>query len=222
MTVLRLLILTVLSVAILHDAQAHITDKPRFKVNGVVIVWSGGEGDIQARTPIANAGKSVTSQSQTSTDFPAHIVQTIALENTPSQTVHALDQEATASKSFFVASNTAFNIDAELTNSNAFPPSALTAMPFKLSVSTQGDGPVRFGTKAQLPHSAGADSGMDRNLKTLADIQTRRTIFRGNQKTAARVGTISEQSVKFTMQHASAPATSNAEKAQITLTVFVP
>lgn len=129
-----------------------------------------------------------------------------------------LNRVSSASSTFYVASNTAFNIDAELEASETFPAATRASTSFELSVDRQGHGPLSFGSHAQLPHSQGAHAGIAADVKTLNDITSRRTIFTGDQRTAARPGSIAEQSVRFTTHLEN----SAASQANVLLTVYVP
>ncbi|MEO0722311.1 MAG: hypothetical protein AAFY43_09210 [Pseudomonadota bacterium] len=110
-------------------------------------------------------------------------------------------RRAELTTSFYVASNTAFNIDAE-----AFP----ATEPFmdqirvrvRTSLSGSGEG-VNFGSAAQFPHSDGAAGGGVPNGRRLSRLTPggNQRIFRGNQRTAASAGSIADQSVRFDMRY---------------------
>lgn len=203
----------------LIGTQASITHKPHFKVEGVVIVWGGTSGSVSTQMPDAQAGQSV--------EFTAQLpVITGNLTPVSANRDGAARPLIETSNHFFVASNTAFSVDAELTNSATLR--AVTFEDINLTIKTylsDADHPT-LGTRAQYPHSAGSSGGVAPGVQTLADIRTRTTIFRGNQRTAAEPGTIKEQSIKFEMTYEMSkierPGNIIAAHSVVTYTVFVP
>ena len=103
--------------------------------------------------------------------------------------------------SFYVASNVPFNLDAQATQAGgAFAAILLDRISIRMSVTQSGDDGLRFGDRAQLPHSDGPTGGMT-NINTLFQIFNRQTIFQGNQATAAGRGSIADQSVRFDIDY---------------------
>lgn len=104
--------------------------------------------------------------------------------------------------SFYVASNSAFNID--VIASSAGDPADLNLIRLRMRMSESGnDDGLSFGAAAQLPHTgntnrSGVQWGGYRRLSTLTG---GRDIFRGNRRTAATNGTITDQSVRFDLDY---------------------
>ena len=212
MPLLRLIFLSFFAnIAMCGLSEASIVDTPKFEIKGLVIVWVGETSEIQATAPTAKIGSSINVTS-------AARVQTASLRPIAPIGEVVLNRVSSASSTFYVASNTAFNIDAELEASETFPAATRASTSFELSVDRQGHGPLSFGSHAQLPHSQGAHAGIAADVKTLNDITSRRTVFTGDQRTAARPGSIAEQSVRFTTHLEN----SAASQANILLTVYVP
>ncbi|MEL7128450.1 MAG: hypothetical protein AAGK23_02795 [Pseudomonadota bacterium] len=193
-------------------ANADIIDQPRFDVPGLVIVWgaeSGTSPQISDRFQ-AKAGRAVQARADLPVAFGSGRLVPISgpLEKNTAET-----DAAYAASRFFVASNTAFSIDAEL---EAADPQPLDRISFDFSVSLSGG-------RAQYPHSAGPDGGMDKSVKTLGDLEQRTTVFRGNRRTAARRGTIRDQSVRFDAELISRiPHLETSRLPDIIFTVYVP
>ncbi|NBC20278.1 MAG: hypothetical protein GVY06_04405 [Alphaproteobacteria bacterium] len=130
--------------------------------------------------------------------------------------------------SFYVASNTAFAIDAEAsaTTSDNF---ALTDVGFDMAVTQSGDDGLAFGSAAQFPHSGGAGGGVSGSISTLDDLSTAANVFTGDQRTAASTGSIADQSVRFDVTYSLGGAAgydlsmgAGEIEADVTYTVFVP
>lgn len=117
---------------------------------------------------------------------------------------------ATPQTSFYVASNTAFNISAEITDVDlgpAFPgfsAAVLNAVSLVMEVAPVGaertDGGFSYGASAQPPHSGGEQAGFATPL-TLPTLLAPTTVFTGNQRTAATPGSIADQSVRFDLSY---------------------
>lgn len=135
--------------------------------------------------------------------------------------------------SFYVASNTAFDIKAVANNLNTsgdFTGLGLANIGYSLAVNTTGatEGGVTWGTDAQDP-SAGGGSGVVAAIVDLDDISASTKVFDGGQKTAASTGTIVSQSVRFDATYTLGGATgydlslgAGLIEADVTYTVFVP
>lgn len=104
--------------------------------------------------------------------------------------------DATFASSFYVASNTAFAIDAQASITAATNFTA-TDVAYDLSVTQTGDDGLAFGGNAQFPHSGGATGGVSATVATLADMAAPTQVFLGDQRTAATPGSIADQSVRF-------------------------
>ncbi len=104
--------------------------------------------------------------------------------------------------SFYVATNTAFNID--VVASPVGDPADLNLIRLRMRMTQSGnDGGLSFGSAAQIPHSGnGAASGVQWNgYRRLSTLTGGRDIFRGNRRTAAALGTIADQSVRFDLDY---------------------
>jgi len=210
------------------SSSASILHSPKFKVDGVVIVWGTQTGDIQTDIPEAQLGTHISNTLQitdTATHRSGHqIVQTarlLAPINTPqAPTLHTLKDTRS---SFNVASNTAFNIDAVLANPQSLSADTLTQVRISLKANLQGHGTRAFGQKAQYPHTDGPTGGMNTEVKTLADLTQPQRLFTGNQRTAAAPGSIAQQSVQFTLDIKSTSSkTPLLQPQDIVFTVFIP
>lgn len=206
---MRLAILLVAGTGLAHVATANVSHTLKFKVDGLVIVWAGETDGIASNSAPAQAGTSV----EISSAAAPVITGALIAENRP-RFIPISTSNATG-LSFSVASNTAFSIDAELVNADQFSTEELANTAFDLSA--QWAGP-----KAQFPHSTGQDGGFDPTVQTLADITRRTTVFRGDQRTAASPGTITEQSVRFQMRYATGQPSAARPDPVVILTVFVP
>ncbi len=101
--------------------------------------------------------------------------------------------------SFYVASNTAFDIYAQATNLSAtgdFGALTLANIDFAIAVDVTGPaGALTYGANAQDPSTGG--TGVDATVDDLSDMVAIQKIFDGGQRTANSVGTIVTQSVGF-------------------------
>lgn len=104
--------------------------------------------------------------------------------------------------SFYVASNTGFNID--VIASALGDPADLNLIRLRMRMTDAGnDDGLAFGGAAQIPHTgntnrSGVQWGGYRRLSTLT---AGRDIFRGNRRTASAAGTITDQSVRFDLDY---------------------
>jgi len=108
-------------------------------------------------------------------------------------TGESLSGDLTHESSFFVASNTVFNIDGTATAVTETGDFDMTDVSFSMGVTVSGtaanDG-IDFGGNAQDP---GGTFGTFANLGAL----TGTPVYQGNQRTAASAGSITGQSVRF-------------------------
>lgn len=105
--------------------------------------------------------------------------------------------------SFYVASNTAFNIDAVSTPPGTFRDFLLlNIIRLNLTSTVNGtDSGVDFGASAQAAHTGGPDTGFAAET-TLWNIRFPSTLFSGNRRTAASPGSIADQSIRFDAEYA--------------------
>ena len=98
----------------------------------------------------------------------------------------------TYESSFYVASNTAFAIDGVATQTNQSGDFEMTDIGYSMDVTVSGtDGGLAFGGNAQDP------GGSFTPFADLSEVDGTNPVFVGNQRTAASVGTIVGQSVRF-------------------------
>jgi len=140
--------------------------------------------------------------------------------------------------SFYVASNAAFDIFAQTTNvfsTGDFNTNGLdeSNIGFAMDVTVAGDDGLAFGANAQDP-SAGGD-GVVASIDSLDDLNTQSKVFDGGQRTAASIGNLAAQSVRFDSVYTLDADTATAGvqgydlsqgvgtlAADVTYTVFVP
>ncbi len=140
--------------------------------------------------------------------------------------------------SFYVASNAAFDIFAQTTNVVAtgdFLTDGLDEenISFGMSVTPSGDDGLAFGANAQDPSTGG--TGVVTTVDSLDDITTQGKVFDGGRRTAASVGNLAAQSVRFDSVYSLDSDTDTAGvqgydlslgvgtlQADVTYTVFVP
>ncbi|MEM7768165.1 MAG: hypothetical protein AAF253_11855, partial [Pseudomonadota bacterium] len=108
--------------------------------------------------------------------------------------------DATSFTSFYVASNVPFNIDGHAVRVIGRNDWVLGKIFWDMSVTPSGDDGLPFGSAAQFPHSDGAAGGVE-TVNSLLDMTTSRTVFRGNQRTAASPGSVVDQSVRFDLTY---------------------
>ena len=116
-------------------AHSDIVHTPTFKVDGKIIVWGG---HAPGSLPAARLGDTISGKITPPAPNLSHIVQTAHLapahpRDTP---IYTLEDP---SSTFYVASNTAFNIDAALANPVSDTSEALRAS-LLIEVDIRGDG----------------------------------------------------------------------------------
>ncbi len=146
----------------------------------------------------------------------------------PTETIgHSVGSQ---SSSFYVASNTSFDIKAVavLDAGNSSAGASLSDISRSMTVSASGNaGSIAFGSAAQFPHSgATSTSGVSQD-GGLDLISSETTVFTGDQRTASASGTIAEQSVQFTNSYTINSAVGLAAgtsevAATVTYTVAIP
>lgn len=140
--------------------------------------------------------------------------------------------------SFYVASNAAFDIFAQTSNVLAtgdFDTEGLDAsnISFAMGVTVAGDDGLAFGANAQDPSTGG--DGVVVAIDSLDDLDTQEKVFDGGRRTAASVGNLAAQSVRFDSVYSLDADTATAGvqgydlsqgvgtlSADVTYTVFVP
>ncbi len=110
-------------------------------------------------------------------------------------------RRAEISSSFYVASNTAFSIDAQSFPIGTTTPEQMSRMRLWLTVTTSGNDGLAFGSAAQHPSLEAGRLGSRANGRRLSTFETPRRVFRGDRATAAGPGTIADQSVRFDLRY---------------------
>lgn len=194
-------------------------------------------GDVSAvvtgtLTPTADAVASATSI----VDGAGNALQSSVgvLDATDSFSAFALDAGTdlevgglNQTSSFYVASNTNFNIDAVATATTEVG-FTLADIGYSLSVTQSGDDGLAFGADAQFPGGS-ATGGVDTSINTLALMDGVAPVFVGTQRTAATPGSIADQSVRFDATYTLGGAAgydlsqgAGEVEANVVYTVFVP
>jgi hypothetical protein len=105
-------------------------------------------------------------------------------------------RDSVSRTSFYVASNVAFNIDGQAVRVVGRNDNVMQKIYWDMSVTQSGTSEFDFGAQSQLPHSTGPAGGVD-TFSSLFEMMTPRTVFAGDQRTAAAAGSIADQSVRF-------------------------
>lgn len=151
---------------------------------------SGGFGGIPYVIADTNGGDINTDSTGEGVLDGDDAISAFDLNNTANTRVDAVSTRT----SFYVASNTAFSINAQLTNVSI--PILAFATVLNMEVTLAGDDGIPFGSAAQFPHSGGSNAGFNTPV-LLAGLGGGGNVFNGNQRTAAQRGSIVEQSVRF-------------------------
>ncbi|MCB1754887.1 MAG: hypothetical protein KDJ38_05170 [Gammaproteobacteria bacterium] len=210
-------------------SQAAVVDHPVFSVGGVVVVWGGNgagnasvndfivstptgtvdliAGDVQpVITGTLNNVSEVSSMlevsGQTLNDEGVSGVLDAGDSFTafaPSETINTTVD--TIQSSFYVASNTGFEIRAQATldSGNSDAGASLSDIYRTMIISKSGtDGGINYGVSAQYPHSGDSPISGVVNNGFLNNLATQRPVFQGDRATALISGNIASQSVRFT------------------------
>ena len=97
----------------------------------------------------------------------------------------------TYESSFYVASNTAFAIDGVATQTAQSGNFTMASIGYDMDVTVSGNDGIAFGANAQNP------LGGFTSFSNLGQVDGTNPVFVGGQRTAASVGTIASQSVRF-------------------------
>lgn len=184
----------------LLQAQADVVQRIHFKSDAKIIVWGG---DMRHDGTLI-ADHFSTLQKTTARLQHQPLVQTGLLE--PVVALAPLDTSTSSEAHFNVASNTGFSIKAELTEHMA-------------DTSTLAHTPFHFALSALGPKASAPADGHTQNALTLADLTRPVVLFQSQIATAARPGTIAEQSLTFQSRWGHPAHTGPVD---ITFTVFMP
>jgi len=134
--------------------------------------------------------------------------------------------------SFYVASNTAFDIKAVAANvagTGDFNTLTGANIGYSLAVKVSGDDGLAFGTNAQDPK--GTAVGVVAGINNLSDITALTSVYQGGQKTASARGALASQSVRFDTTYTLQDGSGNPYdlsmgagtlEADVTYTIYVP
>ncbi len=199
--------------SLITPAQASVTDKPRFQIGGVVIVWGGdGAGKVQVSDfifsrPAADAVDLIAGHVQpvitgtlyTHSAHPGYGELGRDSAFSPLQSVNT--RTDIVQNSFYVASNTAFHIRAvlELDDHTEDIAAGLGKIVRTLTIERTGvDSGLSYGSAAQYPHSGSTSHSGVVNNGPLHNLLHGQLVFAGDRATATHAGTVADQSVRFT------------------------
>lgn len=130
--------------------------------------------------------------------------------------------------SFYVASNTAFSIDATATPLNGTTLADLNRVQLRLRTRRSGDDGLAFGSAAQFPATGGPSGGSLANNRRLSTMTTGSRVFEGTRRTARLRGSLAQQSVRFDLRYRYNSGNVDLSngvfdvEAEVVYTVFVP
>lgn len=199
-------------------------------VTGSLISTADGSnmaGTMPFRIEDAVGGTFITDSDSNGITDAADAFSPFGLTNSTNVAVDA----TTSRSSFYVASNTPFNIDARTQfggpNTDFI---FLFITRLDMLVTLAGDDGVPFGDAAQYPHSGGPTGGMT-SFPNLWSLLPGRNVFTGNQRTAAARGSLADQSVRFDMAYSVGAGNLQGYdlslgtfdfEVEVTYTVFIP
>lgn len=178
----------------LPDAKADIVHQVFFEIQPVIVVWGTRPPD-RAASLATIGGRNHSEQNIRIT--PETVYGNGSILAAQPGDLESLDGNNSAAPYFHVASNAAFQIDAQLAAGQSLDLGQMADLRLSLRAQlTSNTGPY-FGRNAQWPHSGGPEAGFAATKPALSDLATPKTVFIGNRKTAARRGSIAAQSVRF-------------------------
>jgi len=134
----------------------------------------------------------------------------------------------TFDSSFYVASNTAFGINAEVQSATVSGDFTLADVGYAFSSTQAGNDGLAFGGNTNDVGASGDFSGAPADLASFG-LNTPQQVFLGSERTAATAGNIASQSVRFDAEYTLGPVTgydlsqgAGSVEAQLAYTVFVP
>lgn len=174
-------------------AEANIVHRVAFDVQPIIIVWGAQTPNARRPFPETSRVNSITQQIRIA---PPVIYGNSRLAPLHKNSVDTFPIETSASY-FHVASNAAFQIDAQLADDTSATTDELGNMYLDLIVELSSNEGPNFGASAQWPHSGGPRGGLLPAPISLSRLERPVTVFTGNRKTAARRGGVASQSVRF-------------------------
>ncbi|MEM6901084.1 MAG: hypothetical protein AAF583_15105 [Pseudomonadota bacterium] len=174
-------------------SEANIVHRVAFDVQPIVIVW--GAQSPNERAPFLERGRGNTFEQRVKI-APLAVYGNSRLAPVQNNSVDTFPIESSAPY-FHVASNAAFQIDAQLADDASTITDEFGSMYLDLIVElSSADGPD-FGGSAQWPHTGGPRGGLLPAPVNLSQLEQPVTVFTANRKTAARRGGVPSQSVRF-------------------------
>lgn len=189
-------------------ATADIIHKVRFKADAQIILWGQdiqqSEAQLYEQPPAPQPALLAAAAGRNPVIVTGRLIPLHQISNTPA---YAIEQNGLSSASFYIASNTPYGIRAEITQPSP-PLHELKNTAFQFGVS-------HVGKSAYQPES----SPLAHEVKSLDSLIRPAIIFQSSRRTAARPGSLAEQSVRFA---ANWEQSRQGEAIDITFTVFVP
>ncbi|MEM9669616.1 MAG: hypothetical protein AAF950_11885 [Pseudomonadota bacterium] len=208
----------------LSNANTQIIYHIRFETGPVVIVW-GDTAPGKLVVPINSSDRGALRHHEIGIQLPLAGPGELDPIETGLSSTRSYPLES-AGRYFHVASNAPFYIDAQLISAGALSAQALEATVFRMGVQVSSPVGPRFGSSAQYPHSGGQNAGFSEHSFYLSELRAPKTVYRGNRKTAARQGSIADQSVRFVAEPVLSGVNSgnplSHKAADILFTVYTP
>ncbi len=189
-------------------ATADISHKVRFQADAQIILWGQNaqhtEENLYDRLPASQPLRFAGAAHWNPVIVTGQI---LSVDQGSNARHYPLRQDGLSAASFHIASNAPYGIRAEITGA---PPPAHDIK----------DSPFQFGI-SRVGKSAYAPQGMPltQPIVSLNDLRRPAIVFQSSRRTAARPGTLAEQSVQFAAHWGS---TRQGDTIDITFTVFVP
>lgn len=181
-------------------AHADITHRVAFKASPQIIVWGGDVSDVAPTPRLQSANFDASVPSAPLPFVPAGLLVPAT------DTLEAFETRGARQASFNVASNTAFAIKAELAKPAPYQ-AHLEALSFDFEL-------THIGKAASAP-----TDGMTHAVETLADLTQPKIVYQSPSRTAARSGSLADQSLAF---EATWDQPTMGGPIDITFTAFVP
>ena len=202
--------------SICAPASASVEHRLAFKVEGTVIVWGETHTSVglQQSVQFKSADDLIRPASYNAPVTTTGTLVPMTATNLLAENAYPLAQNQSSTHSFYVASNTGFHISSDV---SAVAEALRDAVNVDIKVSAGQGG---YGKSAQLPHTA--SNGVTPGIDTLRDMQASPVIYSGSRKTAARPGSIADQSVRFDIDY-TMPMEAQAFASQdVVYTVYIP
>lgn len=189
-------------------AKADIVHKVRFQADAQIILWGQDTQHAEARLYDKLPAPQRMRLAVPARWAPIIVTgQLIAPHQTSGTPAYPIEQNGLSAASFYIASNAPYGIRAEITGAS-LPTHEMKDISFHFGVS-------HVGKSAYAPQSM----PLTQSIVSLNDLRRPAIIFQSSRRTAARPGTLAEQSVQFAAYWGQ---TQQGEAIDITFTLFVP